>query len=100
MSHRAVVAVPANNTTMEGELNALVPEVAPYAVARVPLPRQGLKLPWHSSLFGPGGVLAATARVELVLLDLSAGPARRRLLRRWPADLECALETLIKRPPG
>ena len=38
------------------------------------------------------GVLAATASVELVLLDLSDGPARRRLVRRWPADLERALE--------
>lgn len=63
------------------------------------MPRQGVKLSWHTALFGPGGVLAATARVELVLLDLSAGPARRRLLRRWPADLNDALETLIKSPP-
>ena len=69
-------------------------------VCSLVLPRQGVKLAWHTSLFGPGGVLAATARVELVLLDLSAGPARRRLLRRWPADLECALAALIERPLG
>lgn len=66
----------------------------------VVLPRRGLRLPWHTCLFGPGGVLAATARVELVLLDLSGGPSRRRLLRRWPADLDRALEALIERPPG
>ena len=69
-------------------------------VCSLVLPRQGVKLAWHTSLFGPGGVLAATARVELVLLDLSAGPARRRLLRRWPADLECALAALIERSLG
>jgi maleate cis-trans isomerase len=42
MSHRAVVAVPANNTTMEIELNALVPDVAPFAIARVPVPPEGV----------------------------------------------------------
>jgi maleate cis-trans isomerase len=36
--HRGVLAVPANNTTMEPELNALCPELAPFAVARVQLP--------------------------------------------------------------
>jgi len=63
-------------------------------------PRQGVKLPWHTALYGPGGVLAATARVELVLLDFSAGPARRRLVRRWPGDLEQALERLIRGVAG
>ncbi|MFZ0406982.1 MAG: acyl-CoA thioesterase [Cyanobium sp.] len=62
------------------------------------LPRQGVKLPWTTRLFGPGGALMATARVELVLLDLSEGPARRRLVRRWPADLERALEALAQGP--
>ena len=42
--HGAVLAVPANNTSMEPELNALCPEVAPFAVARVPVPREGLNL--------------------------------------------------------
>jgi acyl-CoA thioester hydrolase len=63
------------------------------------LPRQGARLPWLTSLYGPGGVLAATARVELVLLDLAGGPARRRVMRHWPADLERALEAL-RRGPG
>ena len=63
------------------------------------LPRQGVKLPWQTRLFGPGGALAATTRVELVLLDLSAGPARRRLLRRWPEDLERAVTELTQGPP-
>ncbi len=35
---RAVVAVPANNTTMEHELNALCPELGPFDVARVVIP--------------------------------------------------------------
>jgi maleate cis-trans isomerase len=35
---RAVVAVPANNTTMERELNALCPELGPFDVALVTLP--------------------------------------------------------------
>ena len=64
------------------------------------LPRRGVKLPWQTCLFGPGGVLAATARVELVLLDLSAGPARRRLLRHWPEDLERGLQNLTRGPLG
>lgn len=37
-SRRAVLAVPANNTTMEPELRALCPDLAPVAVARVALP--------------------------------------------------------------
>jgi maleate isomerase len=36
--------VPANNTTMEPELNALLPEFAPFAVARVKLPSSTLTL--------------------------------------------------------
>ena len=43
-SHRAVISVPANNTTMEPELNALLPELAPFAVARVKLPSGTLTL--------------------------------------------------------
>jgi maleate cis-trans isomerase len=38
ISCRAVISVPANNTTMERELNASLPELAPFAVARVKLP--------------------------------------------------------------
>ena len=60
------------------------------------LARRGVKLPWQTSLYGPGGVLAATARVELVLLDLREGQARRRLVRHWPKDLEQAVEALVR----
>jgi len=42
--YRAVISVPANNTTMEPELNALLPELAPFAVARVKLPSGTLTL--------------------------------------------------------
>lgn len=41
---RAVISVPANNTTMEPELNALLPEFAPFGVARVTLPSSTLAL--------------------------------------------------------
>lgn len=64
----------------------------------VVLPRQGVKLPWRSRFLAPGGVVAAEARVELVLVDLSAGPDRRRLLRRLPEDLAAAIERLQQGP--
>lgn len=44
ISCRAVISVPANNTTMAPELNALLPELAPFAVARVKLPSATLTL--------------------------------------------------------
>ena len=44
ISSRAVISVPANNTTMEPELNALLPDLAPFAVARVKLPSGTLTL--------------------------------------------------------
>ena len=62
------------------------------------LPRQGVKLPWRSRFIGPAGQLAAEARVELVLVDLSAGPAQRRLLRRLPDDLAEAVAALARGP--
>ncbi|MFM7313607.1 MAG: acyl-CoA thioesterase [Cyanobium sp.] len=62
------------------------------------LPRQGLRLPWRSRFVGPGGVLAAEARVDLVLVDLSGGPDRRRLLRHLPDDLAAAVEALTRGP--
>lgn len=43
-SYRAVISVPANNTTMEPELNALLPALAPFGVARVKLPSSTLTL--------------------------------------------------------
>lgn len=62
------------------------------------LPRNGVRMPWISQVFGPDGALAAEARVELVLVDLSAGPARRRLVRRLPPDLAAALMALEAGP--
>ena len=62
------------------------------------LPRQGLKLPWISRFIRSDGQLAAEARVELVLVDLSQGPGQRRLLRRLPDDLEQAMQRLITGP--
>jgi acyl-CoA thioester hydrolase len=62
------------------------------------LPRQGLKLPWRSRFLASDGAVAAEARVELVLVDVSGGPDQRRLLRRLPADLEAALAALVRGP--
>ncbi len=62
------------------------------------LPRQGVKLPWRSLFLLPGGGVAAEARVELVLVDLSAGPAQRRLVRRLPSDLAQAVAALQAGP--
>ncbi|MFM1811713.1 MAG: hypothetical protein RLZZ336_651 [Cyanobacteriota bacterium] len=62
------------------------------------LPRQGVKLPWRTRFVTAGGVLAAEARVELVLVDLSGGPGQRRLLRRLPNDLAAAVDTLVRGP--
>jgi acyl-CoA thioester hydrolase len=63
------------------------------------LPRSGVKLPWRSQFVKTDGTVAAEARVELVLVDLSAGPDQRRLLRRLPAHLSAAVERL-QRGPG
>lgn len=63
------------------------------------LPREGVKLPWQSRFLRPDGGLAAEASVELVLVDLSGGPSRRRLQRRWPQDLEQAVAILRAGPP-
>ena len=64
------------------------------------LPRRGLKLPWRSRFLAPSGVVAAEAQVELVLVDLSGGPGRRRLLRRLPEDLQEAVTVLQRGPAG
>ena len=52
----------------------------------------------HAGVMWHGAYLAwlEEARVELVLVDLSAGPDQRRLLRRLPPDLEAALKTLAR----
>lgn len=62
------------------------------------LPRHGLRLPWQSRFVNAAGVVAATAQVELVLVDLSAGPDQRRLMRRLPADLDAAVQALVQGP--
>lgn len=67
-------------------------------VRSVVLPSQGLKLPWHSRFVAPDGAVAAEAQVDLVLLDSSAGPGRRRVLRRLPPDLAAAVEALRRGP--
>lgn len=41
---RGVLVVPANNTTMEPEMNALCPDLAPFAVARVARPPRTLTI--------------------------------------------------------
>lgn len=63
-------------------------------------PRRGLRLPWQSWFIGPEGAVAAEALVELVLVDFSGGPRRRRPLRRLPDDLAEALNTLTLGPPA
>jgi acyl-CoA thioester hydrolase len=69
------------------------------ALRSVLLPRNGVRLPWLSRFYGPNGAVAAEARVELVLVDLSAGAASRRLMRRLPVDLAAALQALEVGPP-
>ena len=58
------------------------------------LPRQGVKLPWRSQFVKTDGSVAAEATVELVLVDLSAGPGQRRLIRRLPENLNDAINRL------
>ena len=60
------------------------------------LPRRGVRLAWISRFVGADGVLAAEARVELVLVDLSGGAARRRLVRTLPEDLQWAVDALVE----
>ena len=62
------------------------------------LPRRGVRLPWISRFMGSDGVLAAEARVDLVLVDLSGGAARRRLVRTLPPDLQRAVDSLREGP--
>lgn len=68
------------------------------------LPRRGLKLCWESRFLDPAGQLAASARVELVLVQRLAGVGAaadgsgRRVLRRWPPELARAAESLRHGP--
>lgn len=58
------------------------------------LPRRGVRLPWFSQFLGADGVVAAEARVELVLVDWRGAGGERRLLRQLPADLQAAIARL------
>ena len=60
--------------------------------------RRGVKLPWRSWFVRADGTVAAEARVDLVLVDLSGGPQKRRLMRRLPSDLALAIDTLTGGP--
>jgi acyl-CoA thioester hydrolase len=55
-------------------------------------------MPWRSWFVRADGAIAAQARVELVLVDLSAGEQRRRLRRRLPDDLAAAVAALERGP--
>jgi acyl-CoA thioester hydrolase len=63
-------------------------------------PRRGPRFPWTSRFYTSLGALAAEARVDLVLVDLSGGPRRRRLLRQLPPDLANAVARLEAGPEG
>jgi len=59
-------------------------------------PRRGLRLPWISRFMLSGERLAAEARVELALVRRQG--AGLRLVRRYPPELELALQRLIDGP--
>ncbi len=61
-------------------------------------PRRGVSMPWRSWFVCADGAIAAQARVELVLIELSAGAQRRRLRRRLPDDLAAAVAALERGP--
>jgi acyl-CoA thioester hydrolase len=63
------------------------------------LPRQGVRWTWRSRFLSRDSGLAAEARVDVVLLDVSAGPGAGRVLRRPPADLEQAMAALVEGSP-
>jgi len=62
-------------------------------------PRRRLRQIWRSRFLNGRGELAAEARVDLVVLDLGPDRSQRRLLRRYPPDLETALKALALGPP-
>ena len=62
------------------------------------LPRRGVRLPWRSCFLTAGGVLAAEARVDLVVVERLSGQAAPRVVRRLPADLAEALVALAAGP--
>ena len=83
------VAVDYKQALLHGDIVQLWSEV---------LPRRGVKLPWRSWFVAPGGALAAEARVDLVLVDCSTGPGQRKVLRRLPAELAAAIDSLVRGP--
>ena len=62
------------------------------------LPRRGVRLPWRSWFVAPSGTVAAEALVDLVLVDCSADPGSRKVLRRLPAQLAAAVDDLARGP--
>jgi len=62
------------------------------------LPRRGVRLPWRSCFFTAARVLAAEARVDLVVVKRLPGQAAPRVVRRLPADLAEALAALAAGP--
>ncbi len=61
-------------------------------------PRRGLRLPWISRFMLSGERLAAEARVELALVRRQG--AGLQLVRRYPQELESALQRLLDGPTG
>jgi acyl-CoA thioester hydrolase len=61
-------------------------------------PRRGLRLPWTSRFVRSDGLVAADAKVDLVLVGIGNGGSQRRLLRHFPADLATAVEALGRGP--
>lgn len=62
------------------------------------MPRRGLRLPWISRFMFGGGRLAAEARVELALVRRLGAGEGLRLVRRYPPELEHALQRLLAGP--
>lgn len=62
--------------------------------------RRGLRIPWHSWFIRPDEKVVAEALVELVLVDFSAGPDHRKLLKRLSPEVARALEMLKQGPPS
>ena len=63
------------------------------------LPRSGVRLPWLSRFIASDGVLAAEARVDLVLVEWNSASGARRPLRHLPPDLEAAMARLERGQP-
>ena len=61
-------------------------------------PRRGVKLPWRSLFARADGLVAAEARVDLVLVELAPGGSHGRLVRRLPEELEQAVARLRQGP--